>query len=537
MKKILSLLFLLTIPLCPKNTPTLTVIFVIDQFAYHYIDKIYPNLNYGLKKLIDNGVVFTEAYFPHAQPGTATGHTCINCGVLPKDHGIIANKWLDNNGKLVKAYYDNSSNALVFNQKYGYSAKHVMVPGISDSIVLENNKVFALSLKARAAIGLAGKLGKAIWLDEKDGNFTSSKQFFNKLPQWIRNFNQNTIFKKDNILTWKTFYPEDSKAYKFENIRNYQFSSSPPMINTTFKAYTLGKPSHEEKTNLSYETCLKTPEANLMLMELAQKCLDNNFNKETDKKIVLFISISSLDKVGHAYGPESMEAIDLLYYIDYQIDGFMKYIEKQIDKKNILYVLSADHGVMPISELLAAKGIKTKRIDTEQLVNDLNNLIKEQFGLNNVVLKYKEPNIYLNQKLIKKNEKKFYKTLKDFLQKQDWIKNVWTAKELEAKVFEPNSIESLFKTQFYKGRSGQLIIQTHPYINITNYPKGTNHNTPYNYDTHVPLIFYQHAYLEKQKITSKVLMTQVAPTLAFLLNVKKPVACTYEKLPLSIYKR
>src|SRR5258708_36943605 len=73
--------------------PRLAVVLVIDQFAYHYINKLYPQLKYGLRYLLDNGVVYTNAFMPHAQAGTATGHAGLNTGMCHKDHGFVPNAW------------------------------------------------------------------------------------------------------------------------------------------------------------------------------------------------------------------------------------------------------------------------------------------------------------------------------------------------------------------------------------------------------------------------------------------------------------
>ena len=58
------IVFSLHTPLAARNVrpPRLTVVLVVDQFAHHYIDKLYPHLKYGLKYLIDHGVYYTRNY-------------------------------------------------------------------------------------------------------------------------------------------------------------------------------------------------------------------------------------------------------------------------------------------------------------------------------------------------------------------------------------------------------------------------------------------------------------------------------------------
>ncbi len=69
------------------SSPKLAVIIVIDQFAYDYIPKLSPFLQGGIKKLLNNGIVYNFATYPHAAPGTAVGHAGLATGSYAKDHG------------------------------------------------------------------------------------------------------------------------------------------------------------------------------------------------------------------------------------------------------------------------------------------------------------------------------------------------------------------------------------------------------------------------------------------------------------------
>ena len=55
--------------------------------------------------------------------------------------------------------------------------------------------------------------------------------------------------------------------------------------------------------------------------------------------------------------------------------------------------------------------------------------------------------------------------------------------------------------------------------------QGTDHGSVYNYDTHVPLIWYGKN-IPKGNTVRKILITDIAPTLSFLLNIPLPDAAT-----------
>ena len=130
--KKLFFLIIATLSCTAFGAPRLTVIFVIDQFAHHYIERIKPYLKGGIAFLLDNGIVYQNAYFPHAMPSTATGHAALNTGCFAKDHGLIGNKWFGPQGEKIYCDDDSVKNAAVFGSNgktlnYGKSAKNLEI--------------------------------------------------------------------------------------------------------------------------------------------------------------------------------------------------------------------------------------------------------------------------------------------------------------------------------------------------------------------------------------------------------------------------
>src|SRR4051812_41345635 len=203
--------------------PTLTVIFVIDQFAYHYIPKLSAHFKHGLKFLLDNGVNYHNAYFPHGKPATGTGHPGLSTGAYAKDHGMVANKWINTHtNQKIACDDDDSKDAAILaanNTTYanGKSARNILVDGISDQFVLASRPgqphyAVSLSLKSRAAIGTAGYLGKAYWFDSKTGLLTTSKAYDTVLPSWLEAFN-TSLYIDTKAVDWQLKYAPDSPAY------------------------------------------------------------------------------------------------------------------------------------------------------------------------------------------------------------------------------------------------------------------------------------------------------------------------------------
>jgi len=236
------------------------------------------------------------------------------------------------------------------------------------------------------------------------------------------------------------------------------------------------------------------------------------------------------------YGPDSLEVVDSNYHLDYQIESFMKNVRRMIGAKNVLFVLTADHGVQPIQEIMQKKGYsKARRIMAPKLIKDMNDIAHEKFGIKDIIAGFKGSMFTLNKEKLNELEtqqqKELIVSLKKHIEKIDGIKKVWHYDELENAVFEKNALENFYKNQLYKGRSGDLICMPHPYCIITHYSKGCSHETPYDYDTHVPLILYQKSRFERKTFNTKVWMTQLPKTLAKILNIHYPTASTEKCLP------
>ncbi|MFC1841784.1 alkaline phosphatase family protein [Candidatus Dependentiae bacterium] len=526
---IISLFFLVYSSFCNTDltAPRLTVIFVVDGMAHHYIQKLRDKLTGGLKFLLDNGIVYENAYYPHATPKTGIGHVALNVGTFAKDHGITDNSWFEN-GKEIYFPEDSSPAATVFSKDgtpmpYGRSGKRIMIEGISDHFVMYpkasgKNYAISLSFKDRSAIGTVGSLGKAIWYDKKVGCFTSSKAYFDTLPSWVVEFNNAKKIDQIKKIVWYPAYCLDTPYYKFKNAFNYEFAS---------KKSVLCKEVDE---------LVITPLANNLLFDLAKKCIETFLYNGKNNRLLLWVSFSPLDKVGHVFGPNSAEAIDIIYHIDKRMKRFIDFLQTRINKKDVLFALTADHGVDPIPELLKQEGLRNAaRIDRHDFVNKINALVEKRFGIPKTFVDYDSNKLFLTpgvfDNIDDKKKNNVEKLIKRFVKGQSFVKNVWTYDELANKIFKRNTIEGFFKNQLYPGRSGDFLVQLYPYCQITKYKKGTSHYSPYECSTHVPLLFYQKDAFEGRIVHERVSMLQFANSLAQILQVPKSPASTFDILP------
>jgi predicted AlkP superfamily pyrophosphatase or phosphodiesterase len=531
------------------QAPKLTVVIVVDQFAHHVVQKLKPHFKYGLKKLLQEGIVYHQARHPHAVPETTPGHHALSTAVVPRDHGAVLNQWLNRKGVRTHYELDSSGKASVISPtgvyEEGKSPENTDVDGLSDQFMFHStdecpHQVFALSLKSYPAISMANRKGKAFWIDQRTGFFTSSKAYCDQLPGWVRQFNKDKEIDKLTHCTWKTVFDKSSKAYKFPEIRNYDFAGFDfSMIDKIKiplnKSIEKSHKNNKHKAAQPYEIFCKTPQSSKLLLSFAKRCIRRNLDKKNGK-MLLWISLSNFDLLGHFYGPDSMEAIDLAYHIDRQLGDFLKTLDRYVGKGKSLVVLTADHGIAPFPELMKKRGFNAaRRIMADDLMKRMNEHIKLKYRTGKIVAAYEPMHFRLNREIMNTlslcQQDAIIDDLKKFLIQEPGIKNAWTAEDLKTKYYELRSLEQFYRNQVYRGRTGDIIVQPMPYVQVTHYAKGTAHMTPYDYDTHVPLIIYQKGRFYKGDVHNKVWMQQLPVTLAHIFGIPRPSASLFKILP------
>lgn len=515
--------------------PRLAVIVVVDALPYKNLQKLEPFLDGGIRMLLEDGIVYTNANCPYGTPSTGPGHTSLNTGTFAKDHGIVGNSWLLPNGHKVYMDEDDSPDAAVFSPQglydFGKSAHNIMADGISDVLMLRSEpyascKVFSFSHKSRAAIATANKLGKAFWFDKKSGMITSSKAYFDTLPDWLTCFNQKAGISSLDSVCWKPCHPYKD-VYDFKFADNYTYSRFDESL--ICKSITINRSLKEP-----FRTFMLLPQSCKLFFDAAEACIKANLSPNRDDMLVVWLCLSSLDKVSHRCGPQSKEAIDIIYHIDRQLKYFMRHVYRMVKRSETLFVLTADHGFTPIPELVQEAGYKpARRIMASDFAKYLTDVVNDKCALN-MTVKIRDYNVCFSEdfkKLTPSEQEKVLMTVKDAALRYPGIKNAWTNKELDEGNFAHDSVEYFFKQQRFPGRNGQLFVNVYPYCDLTKYPQGASHEACSEWNIHVPIIIYRKDYFAKKMVNQRVWMTQFAPSLSQMLCMPKPSASFFKPLP------
>jgi len=238
----------------------------------------------------------------------------------------------------------------------------------------------------------------------------------------------------------------------------------------------------------------------------------------------LAVSFSANDYVGHAKGPDSPEVRDISVRTDRLLGKLFDYLDSQVGRDNWLFVLTGDHGVAAVPEVNVARKMPGGRVDNASLVETAENALAAKFGPGKWILTKGTP-IYLNRELIREkklDEDEVERVAAQALREAPHVLRVYTREQIVNGGGAGDAITRAVNYGFFERRSGDLIVLLDPnYLAGEANSTGTNHGTPFNYDTHVPVIFMG-AGIPPAEYRRKVWVNDIAPTLAAILGIEDP---------------
>lgn len=508
--------------------PKLLVGLVVDQMRYDYLFRYWDKLSDGgFKKMINEGYLFKNANYSYIPTYTAPGHASIYAGCTPSVHGIAANNWYDRVFKQMQYCVDDSRfNSIGTSTEDGEkSPKNLLVTTIGDEMRLMNNnhsKVISIALKDRSAILPGGhKANAAYWID-KQGKWITSSYYLNKLPSWVEEMNQERSGKFYLGNKWEPMFPILEYEESFSDNNDYEEThlwESSPVFPHDYSSVT-------EKEGFGFVKY--TPMGNTMTLDFAKKAIlkeQLGKDKYTD---LLAVSFSSVDYIGHFYGPHSVEMQDAIIQLDAELEVFFKYVEKTVGKE-VLYFLTADHGAVNVPKYLSDQKVPSGYFDAKACVNILNQHFKNNYNVDSIVENFENLQLHLVENMVKK-----HKLSEEFVKEEvikvistfAGVREVLVIDEIKRGAQTPMQEKAL--NGYFKGRSGEMFIILKPGW-IVDQNKGTTHGSGYSYDTHVPLIFMGKG-VKHGSSNQWVNIQDIAPTISTLINISFPNGTTGKPL-------
>jgi predicted AlkP superfamily pyrophosphatase or phosphodiesterase len=528
MKYLLTIFLLSSLFSAIAQKPKLVVGIVVDQMCFDYLYRFNSKFSKnGFKKMMENGTNCLNVHYNYIPTYTGPGHASIYTGTTPKNHGIHANDWYDRTShKMMNCVEDSMVSSIGTVSKEGiFSCKRLKANTITDQLRFTNpdSKVFSISLKNRGAILPGGHMSNgSFWFDISTGKMISSSYYFQKLPNWLEKFNEkenaSTYFKN----SWNTLYPISNYTESTQDDSPYEdpiFQKKTPVFPYSFS---------ELKTNIEKTKAFTyTPFANTYLVNLSIETLKNEKLGQSSSTDFLTLSFSSTDILGHAYGPNSVEIEDMYLRLDQELARLITYLEETIDDQNFVLFLTADHAVVPVPQQLIDNKLPGGYVPIKEYLSNVKTEVKNKFGFD-FIEKVCNNNIYFNRKLLIENKipnEIAEEFVANYLLSLKHIKNTYTSTNLKQNI-SGDKWKNLVQEGFNTYENGDVLyIYEAGYLEEEDEHTGTTHGTGYNYDTHVPLLWYGKS-IPKQEIHRKIDITDITPTLSQLLYISMPNYCT-----------
>jgi predicted AlkP superfamily pyrophosphatase or phosphodiesterase len=506
----------------------------------------------GFRYLMERGIHYTNAHYQHANTETIVGHASLATGTVPAAHGMVGNVWFDRElDRLVyniedpdyqlltagadvdaKTEIDPTQRAARYE---GRSPDNILGSTFSDEMAVHfggRSRIFAVSVKDRGAVALAGHAGKAFWFSKASGEFVTSDYYYDQYPDWVNDWNARKPAARYADKSWVLKHPEDK--YLFGNADDREYETDFPGFGRTFP-----HPYGSADDKLFTTRLTLGPAGDELTLDFARTLLINEQLGQDDVPDYLAISFSSTDYVGHIFGASSLESEDNIAHLDHTLEDLFAFIDKEVGLEHTLVVLSADHGQPEVPGHLHELGITgshyfdTSALDKTPAITAL----KKRFGIGEELIEaFFQPYLYLNRDLVR--EKGLDQAEVEQAVAEEILKFKGVAYAVSSTALRTGNLPDTLMLRsilrnFHPKRSGDIYLVFDPYVFINDFEGlivASTHGSPWRYDTHVPVIFAGGG-LSASTVSRPVTPYDIAPTLADYLGVKQPSGAIGTPLP------
>jgi len=360
------------------------------------------------------------------------------------------------------------------------------------------SRVFAVSLKDRAAVLPAGFAGDAAyWIDPKTGAWVTSTYYRNELPRWVQDFNSTRPQK---------FWDREWKDAQGVLLRSTAHRKSKDGSDAGF-----------------YEVIGGTTFGNEYEFDFAKELVVYENVGRGPATDLLSISLSPNDILGHQVGPDSPEMQQLALDLDHQLADFINFLGHQIGLANVWIAFSADHGVSSLPDQAKKLRIPAANLDSTKLEAQINSALVAKFspGHPAAYVKLDYPLAWLDPDSFTAAHVREHdaEVAVGEAMKQAGLRDYYTKSQLA----EGKASDTPLGRKYLNSYSpeGSWYVMGVPDIYNVGPAKGTDHASPYNYDTHVPLAFYGLPF-QPGTYRTAVEPVDLAATLASLLGINAP---------------
>ena len=509
--------------------PRLVVVISLDQFPFEYTTRFNSYFGTGgFRRLEREGASFTNASYKHAVNLTGPGHAVILSGAYGNQNGIITNSWYDRSAGATVYCVDDNTVTTVGAPGKGKSPANFIGATYGDQLRIHTafrSKVISVSHKDRAAILLGGKMASAAYW-QSDSLFVTSSYYLPALPSWVTAFNGSGLVNSYFGRTWTQTLPES--AFATTDVDDAPYENPDPGLGRTFPHPITG--SDAGRITSSYYSALTTsPFGSEVLAAFARAAVRGERLGSRGVTDLLCVSFSSTDYVGHDFGPQSREVMEMAVAIDGVIACFLGFLDAEVGKGKYVVALTSDHGVSPAPEFIIAQNPRADagRVAPDSVLARCEGALTARFGApapgRKWIARSVDRNIYFDPATLAAAGTTAEAAAQSVVPALSMLRGV-AAVFTRAQMMEAASPAPLLQKaarSFHPLRSGDLFFVLKPYYFEGKGSRGTTHGEPYDYSAHVPLLIAGPG-IAHGIFASEVSPADLGPTLSALTGVEFP---------------
>ncbi len=487
--------------------PEVVVTMVIDQFAAWIAAERLPLLPDagGFARLRREGTWFREMHYMHAATDTAPGHSSLYTGVPPRESGILANELVDARGERYSILRDDATRVVTFDGPADGAASSIAilrVPTLADAVREQRPDavIVSVSLKDRGAIFGGGRRPDAtLWFDPRRDSFVTSTAFAQAMPAWATPAGTTAAVTALRAAPW---------ALANDNwVQEHAASSDDNPGEGDLDGWGTTFPHDFTRSRRPGGALRASPMGDVAVLDLAAAAVTGA--RAPGRPMLLAVSLSSNDYVGHLFGPDSWEAWDQLRRLDASLARFFDRLDAAVGPRGWALVLSADHGIVTLPEAprearpwctpaapadhWARPCGPLTRLDPDAIARELQEAAVAAVGAGAWVRGVADPYVYLTPEatqLPAERRAQLLAALEARAQQHPEVERVVQTLTVPARCDEGESVESLLCRSIPADSGAALYLQGRAgaFFDAGYVPgRGASHGSPYLFDRAVPL--------------------------------------------------
>ena len=345
----------------PREQPALAVLIVVDQMRPDYFTRFGPQFTGGFRRILDQGILYLDGRQDHAMTETAPGNSTLLSGRSPSSTGIVSNDFGVNDPlyPIVGGGWGDAASPMRFQGTTLYDWMLAKDPA---------TRVLSISRKDRAAILPVGRARRDVYWWTR-GRWGTSRYYGDSLPAWLQRYNARPGWRRLAGAAWTPLLPDSAYAER----------DSVPWENRG-KEFTFPHVAPSDTTALAARIVYFPWMDSLTLDAALEGTRQLGLGRRSEGPDLLVVGLSTTDRVGHDYGPDSKEMHDQLLRLDRWLAWFADSLGRLVPSDRIIWSLTSDHGIQDWVEHTVERGGAADRPTMQPMTLRLRAAMQDRWG-------------------------------------------------------------------------------------------------------------------------------------------------------------